>query len=392
MDKLTLANVGPIVRADIGFGDLTVLVGPQATGKTIVLQYLKLLEDTVPIRKRLREYGVEWNGSLERSLQTFFGEGMHSLWRSGEDGSTVTIDDIAVDNVATRLSRGGPRLSEASVYYVPAQRALTLRDGWPRPFSDYGPSDPFAVRDFSDSLRLLMEGMSDSEGTLFPKKNRLKAPLRDAVDRSVFHGFGLRIDRSRPQKRLVLGGDEASQTLPYMVWSAGQREFVPLLLGLYWLLPPARSPKRPAVRWVIIEEPEMGLHPEAISAVLLLALELMLRGYRVCLSTHSPHVLDVVWALRVLQDCGGTARDVLKLFDLGALPQLLPIADRALKSDLRVHYFQTTGTAVDISGLDPGSPNPAESGWGGLAGFSGRVGDVVAEVVSRQSGRQRLSQ
>ena len=37
----------------------------------------------------------------------------------------------------------------------------------------------------------------------------------------------------------------------------------------------------------------------------------------------------------------------------------------------------------DISDLDPGAEDIAEGGWGGLTEFSGRVGDIVAEVANR---------
>ncbi|TXT41347.1 MAG: hypothetical protein FD135_403 [Comamonadaceae bacterium] len=33
-DVLQIQNLGPIVLADVAFGDLTVIVGPQATGKS----------------------------------------------------------------------------------------------------------------------------------------------------------------------------------------------------------------------------------------------------------------------------------------------------------------------------------------------------------------------
>ena len=42
MNRLTLNNIGQIKHADLRFGDLTVLVGPQASGKSITLQWLKL--------------------------------------------------------------------------------------------------------------------------------------------------------------------------------------------------------------------------------------------------------------------------------------------------------------------------------------------------------------
>lgn len=43
MKKLHLHNIGQIASAELTFGDLTVLVGPQASGKSITLQWLKLL-------------------------------------------------------------------------------------------------------------------------------------------------------------------------------------------------------------------------------------------------------------------------------------------------------------------------------------------------------------
>jgi predicted ATPase len=53
VQRLALRNLGPIEAADLEFGDLTVLVGPQATGKSIALQFLKLLLDGASIRYRL---------------------------------------------------------------------------------------------------------------------------------------------------------------------------------------------------------------------------------------------------------------------------------------------------------------------------------------------------
>jgi hypothetical protein len=111
-----------------------------------------------------------------------------------------------------------------------------MRDGWPRPFSDYSPGDPFAVRDFSERLRRLVETEFTGE-RLFPQERRLKAAFRKILLENVFGDFELRVDRFRSQKRLVLASAHGGDGLPHMVWSAGQREFIPLLLGLYWRCP-----------------------------------------------------------------------------------------------------------------------------------------------------------
>ena len=57
---LELRNVGPIRDAEVTIGDLTVLVGPQASGKSIFLQFLKLVLDSGPVTRELRKYGMEW--------------------------------------------------------------------------------------------------------------------------------------------------------------------------------------------------------------------------------------------------------------------------------------------------------------------------------------------
>ena len=205
------------------------------------------------------------------------------------------------------------------------------------------------------------------------------------MERHIFGGFGLRTDTSTRQGRLVLNSGDG-HPLPYLVWSAGQRGFVPLLLGLYWLLPPSRVPKRNSLQWVVIGEPEMGLRPAGIGAVFNLVMELRLRGCRVCISTHSPHILDMVWALRFIQENGGDGEDVedvLRLLDLHPTVKTRSLASAAHGSQFRTYYFRRDGDVDDISKLDPGSENPAEGGWGGLTEFSGRVGDMVAEIANR---------
>jgi len=380
---LHLKNIGQIKDANIEFADLTVLVGPQATGKSIFLQFLKLILDTGYILDELKRHGLIWNRDVGDFLDIYLGEGMREIWRSGEDGSAIRFNNKPIDLAQFIQSRKKSR--KESLFYIPAQRVLTLGRGWPRPFSDYGPGDPFSVRDFSEKLRMLMQtGWGRSEaGALFPQTRRLKNELRDILDHTVFHGFGLRVDMYGAQKRLVLRGKDSEASLPFMVWSAGQREFVPLLMGSYWLLPPSKVARREEIDWVIIEEPEAGLHPQAISAVLLLILDLLSRGYKVSVSTHSPHVLDVVWALKVFREHKAPAERILELFNTKKTDQMKRLAKDIMGKCARVYYFdRETGNVRDISNLDPGSDEAAEAGWGGLSEFSGRVADIVAQVVN----------
>jgi hypothetical protein len=382
VQRLKLERIGQIQSADVTFGDLTVLVGPQATGKSIFLQFLKLVADTGYVHDQLRKHGIDWRRSMADFLNVYLGEGMQAVWREGDAPSTITVNGEPIKT--RKLTDPRNRKKKSTVFYIPAQRVLSLANGWPRPFTSFASEDPFAVRDFSETFRILMEQELGRTEALFPKTNRLKKEYRDLLSRHVFGGFGLQVDRHGAQKRLVLRQEDAGQSIPYMAWSAGQREFVPLLMGLYWLMPPAKVKRREPIECAIIEELEMGLHPNAISVVLLLLMELLWRGYRVCISTHSPHVLDVVWALQTMRKHQATPNDLLDLFDVAKTAPMKRVAEAALQREARVYYFDRQGETKDISELDPGSEHAWEAGWGGLSEFSGHVNDVVAKVVNRR--------
>ena len=382
--RIKASNIGPVKEADISFGDLTIFVGPQATGKSIILQLLKLLVDRPTIHKTMQRFGVSQPGYASRFFDLYFGDGMASIWAEGR--SRLFLDQARKPTNLSVYARRGRSDTPEKMFYIPAQRVMSLRDGATRPFTDYRAGDPFVLRDFSEKLHGIVQNEIGLDAEVFPRQQRLAKVLRASLDEHIFGGFHLRTDTSGHQGRLLLNRD-TGHALPYLVWSAGQREFVPLLLGLYYLLPPSRVPTRNDLEWVVIEEPEMGLHPNGIGAVLSLVMELRSRGYRICLSTHSPHVLDIVWALRFFQMHEGRVSDVLKLLGLAHQRKTATIAQRALESEFRTYFFGRDGKVRDISDLDPGSENDAEGGWGGLTEFSSKVGDVVAEVADRAAAK-----
>jgi len=60
MKNIIIENFARIKRAEIAFGNLTVFVGPQATGKTLVLELMKLVEDRPAIMSNLKRHGFDW--------------------------------------------------------------------------------------------------------------------------------------------------------------------------------------------------------------------------------------------------------------------------------------------------------------------------------------------
>jgi len=385
INRVRACHIGPINEADVRFGDLTVFVGPQASGKSIFLQLLKLLVDKSAIHETMSRFGLGRKASLDGFLNLYLGEGMASIWAEGTSRLRIGRRRDPID--LGTYARAGWSKKPQQLFYIPAQRVISLRDGMTRPFNEYRAGDPFVLRDFSEKLHDLLQNEIGQDAEVFPRERRLAADLRKPLIEHIFGDFGLHTDASERQGRLVLNHN-AGHPLSYLVWSAGQREFVPLLLGLYWLMPPSATQRREHLEWAVIEEPETGLHPSGIGAVVNLVMELRLRGYRVCLSTHSPHVLDIIWALRFLQENNGQVRDALDLFGLNSTPKTQSLTNAALGSDLKTHYFARAAAVRDISALDPGSDDGAESGWGGLTGFSGKVGDVVSKVASRLYGEE----
>jgi len=386
--RISVSNLGQIKNADVKFGDLTVFVGPQATGKSIFLQLLKLVVDTPSIHNEFKHFGIDWEGKLENLLELYFGEGMSGIWQEGSSRLSVNGKEVKFDNYAKGSRRAD---KDERLFFIPAQRVMSLRDGLTQPFSVYRSGDPFVLREFSEKLHQLVQNEFGRNPELFPQANRLKKAERDLIAEHIFGGFGLKTSSEKLQKQFVLYKPGQKKGLPYLVWSAGQREFVPLLLGLYWLMPPSAKPTRNKLDWVVIEEMEMGLHPKAITTVLLLVLDLLDRGYRVCLSTHSTHVLDLVWALQFMKKRNGTTKDVLNIFSIKSDASTTSLAEAALNKDMNVYYFGRDGEVKDISGLDPGAESEIESGWGGLTEFSGHVGQIVSCVANRyESSLSRL--
>ena len=382
MKHLHLENLGHIKNADIEFGDLTLFVGPQATGKSIVSQLIKLLIDHEDIIYTIKKNGYDWGHNPVDFMEFYFGEGMRRLW---DDDTKVAVDGstIQLANILEKSSR-----AKENLFFVPAQRVLILENGWPKAFTSFEVGDPYVVRNFSEHLRLLMQqGLGSKGSAIFPQVGRLKKELREALDNSIFHGAQVELNTSGMRKRIQLNMN--GDLLPFMTWSAGQREFMPLLLGLYWLMPASKVSKKTDIDWVVIEELEMGLHPQAILSVLLICLELIQRGYRLIVSTHSPVLLEAAWAIRSLQEENADIHYLNQLFQLKSSPAIDKIFENILKNkEIKTYYFdrQPEGVMVrDISSLDPMSADASVANWGGLTSFSSQASEVISQVMQEKS-------
>jgi AAA domain, putative AbiEii toxin, Type IV TA system len=374
--NLRIRNFAHLKQVDLTLGDLTVLVGPQGAGKSLALQWLKVTMDGRQLVDALRDAGHPVDRS-DVLVDLIFGSGMAPAWREGETEILLANKKISLRNLG-RVGDGKERL-----FFVPAHRSMLISDGWASPFQKLSSDTPAVARMFSQNLFDRFTGKD--AGTLFPVEKRLKKEIRTKIDEAVFHGgkVGIVEDRQHAQRLRLTHGE---MHLPFMTWTAGQREFTPLLLGLYHLLPSVQQRKRLGTDWVVLEEPEMGLHPQAVTAVMLLVLDLLWRGYKVVLSTHSPHILTMLWMMRQLKERKARWQLVCDAFDVATSPSMKKVAEAALSKDYRSHLFQFDSagkvTSMDISPLDPGSDDDRVAGWGGLTAYSSRFGDVVRQAVN----------
>ena len=380
MATLRIQDFAHIADASIEFGDLTVLVGAQGTGKSLVLQWLKTALDGKQIVGALRDAGQDVS-KAEALVDLIFGVGMGDAWT---DKTRITFDrrELRPKNIG-KMGDG-----TESVFFIPAHRAMLISDGWAAPFQKLTAETPVVARLFSQNL---FDRFNAREGDkLFPLDKVLKKQYRELIDDAVFHGGSVGLEQDKQHARRLKLTHGKSQ-LPFMTWTAGQREFTPLLLGLYHLFPSTKIRKQEHIEWVVVEEPEMGLHPQAVAVFMLLVLELLWRGYRVVLSTHSPLVLTVLWMLRRLRESNARWQLVCEAFGVANRDRgpLKKVADSALNKSVRAYLlsFDDHGKvhSKDISTLDPGAEDDDVSGWGGLTGFSSRFGDAVRTAVNEEA-------
>ncbi len=386
MEQIKIKSFGPINEADISFGDLTLLVGPQASGKSILLQLVKLIIDRHNIPSVLKQNNYEWSKKNENFLDLFFGESMSGIWKPETKIEYNGKPYLLSSFLKKQGTREGSRTEK--LFYIPAQRVVTMSQGWPRAFGSFDIGDPFVLKQFSESIRVMMEKeiINNEYNIIFPKPNRINEPLRKILDESIFHGAKVESDSSSLKRRFLLKVGDSK--LPFMTWSAGQKEFMPLLLSLYYLMPASKVKLKHNIKTVIIEEPEMGLHPKAIQALLIVFLELITRGYKIIISTHSPVLLELLWALNYIKKFKGTSDDLFELFSLKKNASLGKTFKTVINvKNFATYFFEQNNEGViikDISSLDAGSEDIAISNWGGITDFASKAGEIVAKIVANE--------
>ena len=383
--KISIKNFGPIQESVMDFGDLTFLIGPQASGKSLSLELFKLMLDKQHIISTLRNYNFILNKTnSNKILEWYFGEGLSLLFKKD---TKIELDGVpfTTDNLLKVVSKQrAADIHQESVFYVPAQRILSISDGRPKNFTEFDIDTPYVLRRFSETLRVFLQGGLGNPDTIFPMRNRLKAAVKNSINRNVFHNGKVVLDQTGSQRKMKL--NIGGMNIPFMAWSAGQKEFMPLLLAIYCLSgPPTQVVDKSDYKWVIIEEPEMGLHPQAIQSVLLEIFELIQNGYKVIVSTHSSMFMEFVWTFNNLNMLGEDLfkESLCQLFSVHTDASAAHLFSTLKTKDIKTYYSGGKGyngrvRYVDVSSLDAFNENIDIAEWGGLTSFAGRASEIVS--------------
>ena len=133
----------------------------------------------------------------------------------------------------------------------------------------------------------------------------------------------------------------------------------------------------------------MGLHPLAIQAIILQMIEFINNGFKVIVSTHSPMLLEFVWAYNCLKKIPKNKRvgALCELFGIQCSKNNHKFLKRIFEKDIKTYYFsRNTAEKVeskDISSLDVFSEETAINEWGGLTQFSSKTNDVVSRYMAQ---------
>ena len=386
MNHLEIHNFGPLADVDVEFGDLTFFVGPQASGKSLALESLKLIQDRDSVIDTLDRYNYIIGHNARKILNVYYGEGMDGLWK---DDSILKLDDRTLTSGDLSCDSSG---AEPSVFYVPAQRIVCMGDGFPKFFSDFSFTTPYVLREFTETLRAFVQfGLGDRK-RIFPIEEEFEGLESKVFDTSIFNSGEVEMAEVSGQKKMLLSVE--GMKIPFMAWSTGQKEFMPLLLAFYCLSgSPANIVRRGHYSAVIIEEPEMGLHPKAIVGVLLQIIGMMVEfGYKVIISTHSSVFLEFAWAFNVLKGHTRHFHEALcDMFEVSIDSPAGRILGKMKDRIIKTYYFSRNENGkvetTYISSLDVDSEELSLSEWGGLAEFASRMNDVVSKYLEYSSGQ-----
>lgn len=342
MRKLTIRNFSAIEHAEIDVRPITIIIGPQASGKSLISKLLHFMTKTMDPRSFSRTEDRDPRDVKKRILEEFEKNFPRPAWGSREFQITMQSGDFTAEIIRRRKSNGSyhikiemsENLSQLYSTFVRALKQVThptdndhrdllfvrtqevnwkIRDEFTSVLQAYFGKDFVTSQHFIPAGRSFFTSLGKTV-TAFDHSESLDPFVRQfGRFYSSIKEFGIRrtgktnspLNRFYAQMSEMLGGrvvlkenaeyveTNDGRQIPFQILSSGQQELLPLWLIFAFLL--TYEAGRDEGRIVIaIEEPEAHLFPESQAKVIeILAgtLSRMSGMADLIITTHSPYVL-----------------------------------------------------------------------------------------------------
>ncbi|MBI5250014.1 MAG: ATP-binding protein [Desulfomonile tiedjei] len=320
-ETLIIERLGPIKKLEIKPRRLTIIIGEQASGKSLVAQILYFFRELKAHLARIYNpeliSGPDWhNHAIRQILDSLrgvpfghFANGVATLrytrliphidWILEIDGESLSakVPENLIDRMdkwVQNWQRDPSTLGRAQKprdIFIPTERGLIPMLVNTQPGVLYDPNRPMPLREFAlilnDVLRMRRE------------RGFVPGWTQDTVDawrKTYAESFVLQCQRN------ALGGEAIfvqtqpekwvwkvdSKELPITATSSGQMETWPFF-EIAILLENAK-----VLEYVYFEEPETHVHPRAQVEIMKVVAYLVNRGHNFVITTHSPFLLQVV--------------------------------------------------------------------------------------------------
>lgn len=347
---ITIHNLGPIKDSSITVEDLSVLIGPQASGKStiakVVYYFLTIKDDFAAqfalsrgneenpgkstlrdLKKRLRKkflgiFGTSWDMPDDMNLCCRYADGISICIFLAQDRDPIAeqpsrkevdfdfgdklLDCIRQNDESTRFTAEQQKeaknffdtlFSEPfDVVYVPAGREMLtlLSDRLAYIFADPDVTEPRSIDYCTQSYVRLVLKLRPSFGNgtqgLLDDKLRLTT---DEVNQQALGKMQDIIDRILKGRYFCVNSEERirideNHYVKLNFASSGQQESVWVLNLLYYYLLQNRR------MFLIIEEPESHLYPDSQNLMTMAIAQFMNCGNQAMMTTHSPYILGAL--------------------------------------------------------------------------------------------------
>lgn len=306
MQRLYVRDFGPIQSCDIEIQRLTVMTGPQASGKSILaklIYFFKLAQQyiqsqtlsAVQIDKWLRSVFLRTFGDLTElsdAMQIRY-DFADEQWLEITKG---TYPQTRSQTVLFRLSRDFGQSSEmVDAVYIPAGRSMItlLSDQLPVLFTDPNrqlPELDYCTNAYIHQILSLRQSFANGlDGLLKQEIETTDRKLNLTMLKHMIQLAG-KILKARycyraGEERLLLDMNDSGKSIKVNFASSGQQETVWALNLLFYYLLKGKS------SCIILEEPEAHLYPDSQKYMAEALATFAHAGNQVIVTTHSPYIL-----------------------------------------------------------------------------------------------------